>query len=328
MKIVRWVLALCIIAGLTGCQDKPSQNLRNTGLLIQDTINDQGWGDKGYKGLLKIQDTYGNEVFYKEKVVTHDEVVQAVKEFQKDKVNLVFGHGKIYAQLFASISKDFPNIHFVSFNGESAGRNETSIHFNSYGMGFFAGMVAAKMSRADHLGIIAAEDWQPEIEGYIAGARYEKPRIKIDKEVIHSWSDQDKAIAAYKKMAQNKADVFYPAGDGFTSPVIEEVKKKSLYAIGYVSDQSDLGRATVLTSTVQNVEYIYAYVASQFNEGKLKPGSLQYGFNKNAVSLGRFSPEVPYGYEKMIKKDIDAYKKTGKLPNGKVIKEHVLEEEK
>ncbi|UZJ77396.1 BMP family ABC transporter substrate-binding protein [Fictibacillus sp. KU28468] len=327
MQIKTLLLAACILLGLTGCQEKSSQNLQNTGLLIQDTINDQGWGDKGYKGLLKIQDTYGNEVFYKEKIETKSQVLKAVKEFQKKKVNLVFGHGKIYADIFDQISSDFPKMHFVSFNGKVHGKNVTSIHFNSYGMGFFAGMAAAKMSRTNHLGVIAAQDWQPEINGFIEGARYQKPKIKVDKNVVHSWSDEQKAISAFRKMEASGADVFYPAGDGFTIPVIEEVKKKALYAVGYVSDQSDLGRATVLTSTVQNVEYVYGFVADKFNEGDLKSGNLQYGFKEKAISLGRFSPQVPASFEKKIKQEIDEYKKSGKLPNGKVMKEHVLEEE-
>lgn len=319
-------MVACLLAALTGCQEKREGNLKNAGLLVQDTINDQGWADQGYKGLIKIQDTYGNEVVYKEQMQMKAEVKQAVKEFQKDDVNLVFGHGKIYADLFSQISKDYPKMHFVSFNGDVTGENTTSIHFKSYAMGFFAGMVAAKMSHSNHLGVIAAQEWQPEIKGFAEGAHFQKKDITVETEVMHSWSDKDRAIASFKRMAANGSDVFYPTGDGYTVPVIEEVKKKALYAIGYVTDQSDLGRATVLTSTVQNVEYVYKSVAGQLDAGKLKTGNLQYGFKEKAITMGRFSPRVPYAFQKKISKDIEEYKKTGKLPNGKYSREQTQEE--
>ncbi|MDN4523673.1 BMP family ABC transporter substrate-binding protein [Fictibacillus fluitans] len=326
MKTVRWLLIACLLAALSGCQEKREGNLKNTGLLVQDTINDQGWADQGYKGLIKIQDTYGNEVVYKEKMQMKAEIKQAVEEFQKDNVNLIFGHGKIYANLFSQISRDYPKIRFVSFNGDSSGENATSIHFRSYAMGFFAGMVAAKMSRTNHLGVIAAQEWQPEMKGFAGGARFQKKDIIVDTEVMDSWSDKDQAIASFKRMAAAGADVFYPTGDGYTVPVIEEVKRKALYAIGYVTDQSDLGRATVLTSTVQNVEYVYKSAAEQFDAGKLRTGNLQYGFKEKAIAMGRFSPLVPSGFQKKIRKDIEEYKKTGKLPNGKSIQEHAQED--
>ncbi len=39
--------------------------------------------------------------------------------------------------------------------------------------------------------------------------------------------------------------------------------KDGLYAIGYVAEQSNLGKNTVLTSTVQNVDKAYTLIAEQ-----------------------------------------------------------------
>ncbi len=116
-------------------------------------------------------------------------------------------------------------------------------------------------------------------------------------------------------MISNGVDVVYPAGDGFNVPVIERLKEKGLYAIGYVSDQSDLGEATVLTSTVQHVDVLYEVVAREFNEGKLESGNLYFDFDDQVISIGKYSPEVSTELQEEIDGAVKAYIKTGNLPN-------------
>ncbi|WP_143118190.1 BMP family ABC transporter substrate-binding protein, partial [Shouchella clausii] len=66
--------------------------------------------------------------------------------------------------------------------------------------------------------------------------------------------------------------------------VIERLKENGLYAIGFVSDQSDLGKETVLTSTVQHVDVLYEIVANSFNKGELESGELFFDFQDGVIS--------------------------------------------
>lgn len=104
-------------------------------------------------------------------------------------------------------------------------------------------------------------------------------------------------------------------GDGYNVPVIEKLKEEGLYAIGYISDQSDLGESVVLTSTVQHVDVLYELVAEKFNEGELESGNLTFDFQDEVLSLGKFSPDVDEEFKKELNAAIENYKKTGKLPN-------------
>jgi transcriptional activator of comK gene len=182
-------------------------------------------------------------------------------------------------------------------------------------MGFFGGMVAAHMSKAHKVGVLAAYEWQPEIEGFYQGALAEDKNTKVSIEYVGNWDDQKKAAQLTDMLIQSGVDVLYPAGDGFNVPVVEQVKEHGLYVIGYVSDQSDLGKSTVLTSTVQQVDKLYEKVAEQYKNGTLKSGNLSYDFQDNVISLGKFSPLVEADYIKKLNKQIEVYKCTGKLPN-------------
>jgi len=308
------IILLCLLL-LGACgEQKPSGKLQKVGLLVPETINDQVWGTKGYKGMLKIQSKFNVDVFYKEGMNSQAVVERAVKEFSQKGVNLIFGHGSEYAEYFNSISEDYPTIHFVSFNGDAKNKNTTSLNFQSYAMGFFGGMVAAHMSNSNNVGVLAAYEWQPEIEGFYEGAMVENKHVHVSIEYVGNWDDEKKAIQLADKMMEHGVDVVYPAGDGYNVPVIERVKEHGLYVIGYVSEQSDLGESTVLTSTIQQVDSLYEKVADQYNDGKLKSGNLSFDFQDDVISLGKYSPLVPKNFIKKMNKQINQYKKTGKLP--------------
>ncbi|AIM17419.1 MULTISPECIES: BMP family ABC transporter substrate-binding protein [Neobacillus] len=308
------IILLCLfLLGACGVT-KPKGHLTKVGLLVPETINDQVWGTRGFEGLLRIQSKLEVDVFYKEGMNSEYAVERAVKEFEQKGVNLIFGHGSEYAEYFNHLSSKYPDIHFVSFNGDAKNPNTTSLNFKSYAMGFFGGMVAAHMSKKNKVGVLAAYEWQPEIEGFYQGALAEKNDIQVSIEYVEHWDNDMKAMQIADKMMDQGVDVIYPAGDGYNVPVIERVKERGLYVIGYVSDQSDLGESTVLTSTIQNVGKLYEIVAEQFNKGELKSGNLSFDFQDDVITLGKFSPLVKKDFVQKMKRYIQTYKETGKLP--------------
>ena len=315
-KIGLFIFIIILLTYTSGCTNtNQSMHLNKVGLLLEDTIDDKGWNSKGYQGLLKIQSDLDVDVFFKEEIDTLNKVKMAVEELANKEVNLIFGHGRVFAKHFSDIHTQYPHIHFVSFNGEVEGENMTSLHFKSDAMGFFGGMVAAKMSQTNKIGVIAAYSWQPEVEGFVKGAKYQDSDVLVRVEYVKDWTDVDKALDYMVEMKNNGIDVFYPAGDGYHIPVIEEVKESGLFAIGFVGDQSDLGESTVLTSTVQHVDILYKIVAERFNNRELEPGNVYYDFVDGVVTLGSFSSVVPEDFQNDIDAAIKQYIQTSKLPN-------------
>ncbi|SFB97502.1 nucleoside-binding protein [Bacillus sp. OV322] len=311
-------IGICMLFALllSGCdKTESSGHLKKAALLVPNTINDQVWGTKGYKGLLAIQSRFGGNIFYKEKMNSKFIVEQAVKDLQGKGVNLIIGHGSEYAEYFNEISDKYPDIRFVSFNGNATKPNTTSLNFKAKAMGFFGGMVAAEMSQTKQIGVLAAYDWQPEVKGFIEGAGFQDQQVKVDVEYVNGWDDEEKALQLLNKMISNGDDIFYPAGDGFNVPVIERLKEKQLYAIGYVSDQSNLGSTTILTSTIQNVDDLYVRAAEKFDKNELKSGNLFFDIQDGVIIMGQYSPLVKKSFQAEMKKYFQLYKETGKLPD-------------
>jgi len=264
--------------------------------------------------MLKIQSAFEADVFYREGVTSKPAVENAVSEFEQKGVNVIFGHGNAYAAHFNDIAPAHPEMHFVSFNGHATQPNTTSLKFEGYAMGFFGGMTAAYMSRGNKVGVIAAFGWQPEVKGFIDGAKHQEHNTEVLVMYTENWDDRDIAIQRFEEMMAKGADVIYPAGDGFNVPVIEKIKEHGLYAIGYVSDQSDLGESTVLTSTVQHVDKLYELVAKRFEEGTLESGNLSFDFKDGVITMGSFSPLVDKAFQEKMDRHINHYMETGKLP--------------
>lgn len=312
----RFGLILFSLLLLGGCgQPLATGKVDKVGLLVSETINDQVWGTKGYRGLLQIQSSLDVDVFFKEGMNSQKLVEEAVREFDRKGVNLIYGHGNEFAPYFNRISGQYPDIHFISFNGDAQNENTTSLNFDAYAMGFFGGMVASHMSKTGKIGIVAAYEWQPEVEGFYDGAMYENENMKVDIRYVGHWDDQKKALEVLDEVLDEGADVIYPAGDGYNVPVIEKVKDSGFYVIGYISDQSDFGESTVLTSTVQHVDDLYELTAEKYNNGNLESGNLSFDFQDGVITLGKFSPDVDSEYRKKLNTYINTYKNTGKLPN-------------
>ncbi|MFS0864248.1 BMP family ABC transporter substrate-binding protein [Fredinandcohnia sp. 179-A 10B2 NHS] len=315
-KMIKWVLLSMLLVSLTACgQPATESGIKKVGLLVPDTINDQVWGTKGYKGLLQIQSQLEVDVFYKEGIATEAAAKQAVEDFVNKGVNFIFGHGSEYAAYFNSFADEYPDVHFICFNGNTRKPNVTSLNFEAHAMGFFGGMVAGEATNTNKVGIIAAYEWQPEISGFYEGAYFQNNEVDVEIDYVQSWDEVDRALLIADEMIAQGIDVIYPAGDGYNVPVIEKLKEAGLYAIGFVSDQSDLGQETVLTSTVQHVDQLYLLVANQYNKGELDSGTLYFDFQDDVISMGKFSPKVDKAFQEELNNYIEEYKETGNLPS-------------
>lgn len=315
MKRKMNIYVLLLVMFLTSCSSSGNDGkLQAAGLLVPESISDQVWGTQGYQGMLGIQAELDVNVYYKEGIRTKELAERAIQEFSENDINLIFGHGNEFAGYFEQIARQYPNIHFVSLNGNATLENTTSLSFDGYAMGVFGGMVAAHMSTTKKIGIIAAFEWQPEVQGFVEGAKLQNQESEVFVEFTNDWDDKDRALRYFEEMIGQDVDVFYPAGDGFNIPIIEKLKEQGLYAIGYVSDQSDLGGSTVLTSTVQHVEKLYPFIADKFREGKLESGNVNVDFQDGVISLGMYSPLVEREFQEYIQNHVDHYIETGELP--------------
>lgn len=312
-KIGIGILLIISVLLLTSCGNHKGE-LQKVGLITDNQIEDLSWEKRGFAGLQQIEKKYGVDVFLEENIQSESEVGKAVDDMAHRGVNLIFGQSSNYGNYFINLAKEYPNVHFVYFNGTYTSKRVSSISFQSHAMSFFAGMIAAKMSESGHVGILAAYEWQDEIEGFFEGVKYQDSDAKVHINFIEQWSDPEKGKNIYEKMLADDVDVFYPTGDSFSADIIKQAHEDDVYAIGYLEDQAKIAPSTVLTSTIQEISSVYERIADQFNEGELSGGVIRYDFADEVVRLGEFNDDIPRSFQQKIEKLINDYKDSGVLP--------------
>ena len=315
-KISIVLLFIAIVCIHSACTNFETGQMQNVGLLVDTSIDENGWSNKGYSGLLKIEEKFDVQVYYEENVDTKEEINNAVAEFVENGVNLIFGHSSMYGNSFLEIAELYPDVHFIYFNGGSSAENVTSLNFDSHAMGFLGGIVAGEMTTSNQVGIIGSYSWQPEIEGFFEGVKYQNEAAVIEMSFISDWNDTETVATVYENLKQAGVDVFYPIGD-FSEEVIKMAEKDGLYAIGYISDQLNIAPDTVLTSTIQHVDKLYVSSAKQYNNYNLEGGLLSFDFQDEVISLGEFNDRLPKAFQKKMADHVKDYMKTGLLPNEK-----------
>ncbi|MFC4735326.1 BMP family ABC transporter substrate-binding protein [Bacillus daqingensis] len=312
MKQLVFVTLLLIT---TACASAEERDRMEVGLLLTHPIEEQEWNRQGYEGVLQLQSDYDAEVHVMEGITNFEETAEAVEQLADEGVNLLFGHGSIYSDMFLQLNNDYEDIHFISFNESASAENVSSMHFEGYAMGYFAGMLAAEQSVSGHIAVIGAFPYQPEVQAFAEGARWHDPDIQVSARMTESWIDDHAAVHYLDELADEHADVFYTAGDGFSEAAIERAADRGVHVIGYVTDQSSVSQETVLTSTLQHVEELYLTAADRFLNGTLEPGRHSFDFADGAISFAPFGPAVEEETKEWINEMVQSYAEDGKLPH-------------
>lgn len=314
LKRIHIIIFLFITLLLTACSKESQDHIRNVGMIFTNDISDQPWDLKGYEGLQNIGEQYGVDIFYEENVTNQHEIIDVVDDFARKGTNLIFGHGHIYGRTFVEIADEFPGVHFVYLGGGYFDENVTSLNINAHAMSFFAGMIASKMSQTNQVGIIASYEWQPEIEGFYEGVKYENSAVNVNIDILNERHTQEQAIHIYDKIKQKEVDVIYPVIDAYSKDLIERAQEDDIYSIGYLVDAQDIGGDMVLTSTIQHIDQLYEHAAKRFNEDGLEGGLLTFDFQDDVISLGPFNEDIPKDYQSLIQQLIVNYKDMKQLP--------------
>lgn len=314
MKKYTLIIIISIVV-LSGCSYSNIHTLQNIGMLFETSIDDNPWSEKGYEALLEMEDEFRTNIFYEENVVAESDVQLAVDDFVQEGVNLIIGHGNFYGSYFEELSESFPEVHFIYTNGDIYNDSVTSLNFNSHAMGFFGGMAAGEMTRSNHVGVIAAYSWQPELEGFYEGVKFRQPEAEIIVSFVNDWNNKAQAKEIYERLRESGVDVIYPAGNGFSEEVIKAASADGVFSIGYIADQFETAPEHVLTSTVQHIDEVYIETVKEFNKGNLIGEIRTYDFQDGMISLGTFNETIPAHFQTELKQEVEKYKETNLLPN-------------
>ncbi len=266
-------------------------------LLTSGPINDEGWNQTAYEGLLALQEE-GHEIANTENVAQADQL-DLIRSYADQGFDVIIGHGFEYGDALTTASQEYPEVKFIQIGGIAANdTNLVSYVFQPGEGGYAAGILAGLMTRSNQIGGVGAVEIPTiaaDFNAYTLAARTVNPEIQdVPVAYTGSWVDIPKAKEAAIALIDSGVDVILADGDNANVGAIEAAREAGdVYAIGWTRDQSHLAPGLVLTSVEQRIDNILIDAVNAILDGTIQWGNHVVGFADGAQSLAPFSEAVP-----------------------------------
>lgn len=257
-------------------------------LLTPGPISDQSWNAGAYQGLLRIRDSLGAQISHIQ-TKTPADFEENFRQYGAQGYTLVFGHGSEFQDAAKRVAPEFPKTVYVTTSGATTGPNLAGLSFGFAEPSYFAGMLAASVSKNGKIGAIAGQEIPPVAESfraYAQGARAVNPKIHVITSYIGNWDDvsagKEQALA---QIAQG-VDVIFQNADAAGLGVFQAAREHAgTYVIGSNSNQNSVAPDVTLGSVVIDLPLAFQTVAKEVKDGTFKPGIVVLGPGTRVVTL-------------------------------------------
>jgi basic membrane protein A and related proteins len=285
-------------------------------VLVTDVnqLNDHGFNQLAYQGLLKAQKDLGiHGAVYQS--ASAQAYIPNLSTAARKHADLVISVGFDQANAIAKVAKQFPDTKFAIIdvaNGDLAGKpkNVEGLIFKEQEVGYLAGYLAGLIEKqsggsSNTIGSVGGQKQPPVdryIAGYQAGAKKADPGIKLLNAYSQDWVDQAKCKTAALNQIDAGANVVFQVAGGCGLGVLDAAKEKGVWGVGVDADQSYLG-PQVLTSAMKRVDTSVYATIQQVLDGKFAGGTDSvFSIKNDGVALGKVSSKVPKKFVTQVRK--------------------------
>ncbi|GEM_PF-6799171 len=214
----------------------------------------------------------------------------------------------------SQLSQHYPNIHLVTlgytYENYEQLPNITSLTFSTAEAGFLAGALAGCMTQTQIIGnIIALET--PSFTGYgtgfQAGARYANPFVTVLNETVGALDAPLLGQQYAEALIRQGADLIFAVGGNTADGALEAASQFKIKVIGAEVDQyllqPDLVKHYLLTSAIEHRTSAIEQTITNFNQGQLENGVLNFTLADKAIDLAPYhewADRIPWNCKQKI----------------------------
>jgi basic membrane lipoprotein Med (substrate-binding protein (PBP1-ABC) superfamily) len=165
-------------------------------ILLPGSASDQGYNADGKRTAEALKKDLGAEVTFTEAVQIPNQT-EVYRQYASQGNDLVIGWGTQFTEGAVAAAKEFPKVKFLVINATAKnGTNLASMDTKIEQWQFFAGYVAAKMSKNGVVGFVGGQCFPATAaneHGSEAGAKYANPKVKFIGQFTGDFEDPTKA---------------------------------------------------------------------------------------------------------------------------------------
>lgn len=218
----------------------PAQDKRLVAGLFAGKIDDKGFMQAGYEGLVQARDKLGLEIAFSQGTAPQkDLLANALRELASRKPALVVAHGGQNNEAAKLVAAEFPHVNFAVTQGNVIGANLASYEVLQEQSAFLAGALAALTTKTGVVGHMSGIRVVPGLKGragYLHGVAHINPAVKVLTNFSGNQDDNALSKRVAKAMIEQKADVIFTMLNAGREGAIEACREGGIKQIGNVGD--------------------------------------------------------------------------------------------
>ena len=301
MHLTRRTILAALIAGAIPslpasllAEDRPLE----IAMLIPGRIDDGGFMQAGYNGLLAIRDELGAETRYLDGIPPEPEAMAAaLRELAAAGPDMVIAHGGQTAPAVEAVAAEFPDVRFTVVQGALTGPNVASYEVLQEDSAWLAGAAAGLLTETGVVGHISGIRVPPGLKGrgaFYHGLTHTNPDARFLTIFAGDQDDNDLSHRVASAEIDAGADIIFTMLNAGRTGAIEAMREKGVKQIGNVRDWYPDHPEVFVASAIANVSIPSLQAAKDLAAGTWEPGVVRrIGLeDPEAVSLA-LAPEVP-----------------------------------
>jgi simple sugar transport system substrate-binding protein len=202
--------------------------------------------------------------------------------------DIVLGSNPSLPQLCVNVGQNFPNQKFIIADAQYEGNPQIRTYlYNQYEQSLFLGYLAGLVTVSDlpyankqkRIGFIAAQEYplltKQMVPGFLEGAKLVDKEIELDRRVIGSWADANKAAELCAAMIDSGVDVFTAIAGGAAQGMIKTASERNKYIVSYNTNEYKAADGLVLGCGIMEQKKLVMEILKDALEGKIQYGKAQ-----------------------------------------------------
>lgn len=276
-------------------------------MLIPGHIDDGGFMEAGYKGLLMIRDKLGADIAYIDKVKPKKDLLSAsLRKLAAAGPDLIIAHGGQNSKAMVAVAPEFPNLKFVVVQGNVRGSNLSSYEILQEQSAWLAGAAAGLLTKTNVVGHISGIRVRPGLKGrgaFYNGLMHTNRNAKYLTTFAGDQDDNKLSYGVASAQIDAGADIIFTMLNAGRVGAIKAMREKKVHQIGNVRDWYPVAPDVFIASAMANVSMAGFHAADDVRSGAWKPGVIKkIGIeNGDAVRLA-LAPGVPQDIRAKLEK--------------------------
>ena len=286
----------------------PAGNVIKIALIIENTIDDKGWCQAMYDGIVDAQKQLPGriEFNYSEKMLPVD-AGSAARQYAAQGYNIIIGHGAQYKNMILEMADEFPNVTFAFGTSAEVGpKNVFTYMPESEETGYLNGVIAGLTTKSNIIGYVGPVDGGDAARygrGFVLGIQSVNPQAKIMVAHTGSFSDFVKAGEVAHSQIRSNADILTGASQqaiGALRAVSDaQYSSRYLWWVGQDLAQFDTpeGKAKCIAASSYNYAAVIVGFVKKFDAGIHGGECIPMNFNNGGFvfqynsALGNMAPD-------------------------------------